>query len=156
MINDNENGMVANNNTSNENGRVENETRNSDSACEISEGKNENRETEDSNSNSENAGGTPLTNDEIRRLMNHSEFNINSGFNSEALNKLMNQPSPDTKALLDRVSNIIEIQDGNIQRAYTKIGNLENQITALRVISKFNSIIAIASIIVAIVAIILG
>ena len=154
MINDNENGMVANNNTSNENGHVENETRNSDSACEISEGKNENRETEDSNRDSENSGRSTLTNDEIRNLMSHGGFN--SGINPEALNKLMNQPSPDTKALLDRVSNIIEIQDGNIQRAYNKIGNLENQITALKVVSKFNSIIAIASIIVAIVAIILG
>lgn len=102
----------------------------------------------------ENEGGAPLTNDEIRKLMSNGGFN--NGINPEALNKLMNQPSPDTKALLDRVSNIIEIQDGNIQRAYTKIGNLENQITALKVVSKFNSIIAIASIIVAIVAIILG
>ena len=154
MMNDKENGMVANNDTSNENGFVENETRNSDSTSEANKGKNENRETEDSNSDSENSGGSTLTNDEIRNLMSHGGFN--SGINPEALNKLMNQPSPDTKALLDRVSNIIEIQDGNIQRAYNKIGNLENQITALKVVSKFNSIIAIASIIVAIVAIILG
>ena len=153
-MNDKENGMVANNDTSNENRLVENETRNSDSTSEANKGKNENRETEDSNSNSENSGGSTLTNDEIRNLMSHGGFN--SGINPEALNKLMNQPSPDTKALLDRVSNIIEIQDGNIQRAYNKIGNLENQITALKVVSKFNSIIAIASIIVAIVAIILG
>ena len=153
-MNDKENGMVANNDTSNENGLVENETRNSDSTFEANKGKNENRETENSNSDSENSGGSTLTNDEIRNLMSHGGFN--SGINPEALNKLMNQPSPDTKALLDRVSNIIEIQDGNIQRAYNKIGNLENQITALKVVSKFNSIIAIASIIVAIVAIILG
>ena len=153
-MNDKENGMVANNDTSNENRLVENETRNSDSTSEANKGKNENRETEDSNSNSENSGGSTLTNDEIRNLMSHGGFN--SGINPEALNKLMNQPSPDTKALLDRISNIIEIQDGNIQRAYNKIGNLENQITALKVVSKFNSIIAIASIIVAIVAIILG
>ena len=154
MMNDKENGMVANNDTSNENRLVENETRNSDSTSEANKGKNENRETEDSNSNSENSGGSTLTNDEIRNLMSHGGFN--SGINPVALNKLMNQPSPDTKALLDRVSNIIEIQDGNIQRAYNKIGNLENQITALKVVSKFNSIIAIASIIVAIVSIILG
>ena len=153
-MNDKENSMVANNDTSNENGFVENETRNSDSTSEANKGKNENRETEDSNRDSENSGGSTLTNDEIRNLMSHGGFN--SGINPEALNKLMNQPSPDTKALLDRVSNIIEIQDGNIQRAYNKIGNLENQITALKVVSKFNSIIAIASIIVAIVAIILG
>lgn len=152
-MNDKENGMVANNDTSNENRLVENETRNSDSTSEANKGKNENRETEDSNRDSENSGGSTLTNDEIRNLMSHGGFN--SGINPEALNKLMNQPSPDTKALLDRVSNIIEIQDGNIQRAYNKIGNLENQITALKVVSKFNSIIAIASIIVAIVAIIL-
>lgn len=130
-----ENNMVTNNDTTNENGFAENEIRSSDST-------------------SENEEGTLLTNDEIRNLMSHGGFN--NGINPEALNKLMNQPSPDTKALLDRVSNIIEIQDGNIQRAYTKIGNLENQITALKVVSKFNSIIAIASIIVAIVAIILG
>lgn len=154
MMNDNENGMVVNNDTSNENELVENETRNSDFTSEDNEAKNENKETEDSNSTSENEGGAPLTNDEIRKLMSNGGFN--NGMNPEALNKLMNQPSPDTKALLDRVSNIIEIQDGNIQRAYTKIGNLENQITALKVVSKFNSIIAIASIIVAIVAIILG
>ena len=153
-MNDKENGMVDNNDTSNENGLVENETRNSDSTSEANKGKNENRETENSNSDSENSGGSTLTNDEIRNLMSHGGFN--SGINPEALNKLMNQPSPDTKALLDRISNIIEIQDGNIQRAYNKIGNLENQITALKVVSKFNSIIAIASIIVAIVAIILG
>ena len=153
-MNDKENGMVVNNDTSNENRLVENETRNSDSTSEANKGKNENRETEDSNSDSENSGGSTLTNDEIRNLMSHGGFN--SGINPEALNKLMNQPSPDTKALLDRISNIIEIQDGNIQRAYNKIGNLENQITALKVVSKFNSIIAIASIIVAIVAIILG
>ena len=153
-MNDKENGMVANNDTSNENRFVENETRNSDSTSEANKGKNENRETEDSNRDSENSGGSTLTNDEIRNLMSHGGFN--SGINPEALNKLMNQPSPDTKALLDRVSNIIEIQDGNIQRAYNKIGNLENQITALKVVSKFNSIIAITSIIVAIVAIILG
>lgn len=153
-MNDKENGMVANNDISNENRLVENETRNSDSTSEANKGKNENRETEDSNRDSENSGGSTLTNDEIRNLMSHGGFN--SGINPEALNKLMNQPSPDTKALLDRVSNIIEIQDGNIQRAYNKIGNLENQITALKVVSKFNSIIAIASIIVAIVAIILG
>ena len=154
MMNDKENGMVANNDTSNENGLVENETRNSDSTSEANKGKNENRETENSNRDSENSGGSTLTNDEIRNLMSHGGFN--SGINPEALNKLMSQPSPDTKALLDRVSNIIEIQDGNIQRAYNKIGNLENQITALKVVSKFNSIIAISSIIVAIVAIILG
>ncbi len=153
-MNDKENGMVVNNDTSNENRLVENETRNSDSTSEANKGKNENRETENSNSDSENSGGSTLTNDEIRNLMSHGGFN--SGINPEALNKLMNQPSPDTKALLDRVSNIIEIQDGNIQRAYNKIGNLENQITALKVVSKFNSIIAIASIIVAIIAIILG
>lgn len=153
-MNDNENGMVVNNDTSNENRLVENETRNSDSTSEANKGKNENKETEDSNIDSENSGGSTLTNDEIRNLMSHGGFN--SGINPEALNKLMNQPSPDTKALLDRVSNIIEIQDGNIQRAYNKIGNLENQITALKVVSKFNSIIAIASIVVAIVAIILG
>lgn len=130
-----ENNMTTNNDTTNENGFVENEIRSSDST-------------------SENEERTILTNDEIRNLMSHGGFN--NGINPEALNKLMNQPSPDTKALLDRVSNIIEIQDGNIQRAYNKISNLENQITALKVVSKFNSIIAIASIIVAIVAIILS
>lgn len=130
-----ENNMTTNNDTTNENGFVENEIRSSDST-------------------SENEERTLLTNDEIRNLMSHGGFN--NGINPEALNKLISQPSPDTKALLDRVSNIIEIQDGNIQRAYNKISNLENQITALKVVSKLNSIIAIASIIVAIVAIILS
>lgn len=130
MMNDNENNMVTNNDTANEN--------------------------ETGNSDSENSGGAPLTNDEIREFMKHGGGGFNNGMNPEALERLMNQPGPDTKALLDRVSNIIEIQDGNIQRAYNKIGNLENQITALKAVSKFNSTIAIASIIVAIVAIILG
>lgn len=98
--------------------------------------------------------GTKLTDEELKQLIHNGGFN--NGCNMEALEKLMNQPGPDTKALLERVSNVIEIQDGNIQRAYGRIGNLENQITALKVVSKFNSIIAIASIIVAIVAIILG
>ena len=43
MMNDKENGMVANNDTSNENRLVENETRNSDSTSEANKGKNENR-----------------------------------------------------------------------------------------------------------------
>ena len=153
MMNE-ENNMVDNNNTTNENGFAENEIRSSDSISEVNKDHDEEENAGTSDSTSENEGGVSLTNDEIRNLMSHGGFN--SGINPEALNKLMNQPSPDTKALLDRVSNIIEIQDGNIQRAYTKIGNLENQITALKVVSKFNSIIAIASIIVAIVAIILG
>ena len=101
-----------------------------------------------------NQNDTKLTDEELKQIIHNGGFN--NGLNMEAFEKLMNQPGPDTKALLDRVSNIIEIQDGNIQRAYTKIGNLENQITALKVASKFNNIIAVASIIVAIVAIILG
>lgn len=101
-----------------------------------------------------NQNDTKLTDKELKQIIHNGGFN--NGLNMKAFEKLMNQPGPDTKALLDRVSNIIEIQDGNIQRAYTKIGNLENQITALKVASKFNNIIAVASIIVAIVAIILG
>ena len=148
------NNMVANNDTTNENGFVENEDRNSDSASEVDEGKNENGNTETSNSNPEDAGGAPLTNDEIRELMKHSG-GFNNGMNPEALERLMNQPGPDTKALLERISDVLKIQDENIGKAFTKINNLELKVTALSITNKFTTIIAIASIIVAIVAIIL-
>lgn len=149
-----ENNMVANNDTTNENGFVENEARNSDSTSEVDEGKNENGNTETSNSNPEDAGGAPLTNDEIRELMKHSG-GFNNGMNPEALERLMNQPGPDTKALLERISDVLKIQDENIGKAFTKINNLELKVTALSITNKFTTIIAIASIIVAIVAIIL-
>lgn len=148
------NNMVANNDTTNENGFVENEDRNSDSASEVDEGKNENGNTETSNSNPEDAGGAPLTNDEIRELMKHSG-GFNNGMNPEALNRLMNQPGPDTKALLERISDVLKIQDENIGKAFTKINDLELKVSSLMVTNKFTTIIAIASIIVAIVAIIL-
>ena len=153
MMNE-ENNMVANNDTTNENGFVENEDRNSDSASEVDEGKNENGNTETSNSNPEDAGGAPLTNDEIRELMKHGG-GFNNGMNPEALERLMNQPGPDTKALLERISDVLKIQDENIGKAFTKINNLELKVTALSITNKFTTIIAIASIIVAIVAIIL-
>lgn len=153
MMNE-KNNMVANNDTTNENGFVENEDRNSDSASEVDEGKNENGNTETSNSNPEDAGGAPLTNDEIRELMKHSG-GFNNGMNPEALERLMNQPGPDTKALLERISDVLKIQDENIGKAFTKINNLELKVTALSITNKFTTIIAIASIIVAIVAIIL-
>lgn len=149
-----ENNMVANNDTTNENGFVENETRNSDSTSEVDEGKNENGNTETSNSNPEDAGGAPLTNDEIRELMKHGS-GFNNGMNPEALNRLMNQPGPDTKALLERISDVLKIQDENIGKAFTKINDLELKVTALSITNRFTTIIAIASIIVAIVAIIL-
>ena len=75
--------------------------------------------------------------------------------NPEALERLMNQPGPDTKALLERVSGVLEIQDGNIGKAFTKINDLELKVTALTATTKFTTIIAIAAIIVAIIAIIL-
>lgn len=153
MMNE-KNNMVANNDTTNENGFVENEDRNSDSASEVDEGKNENGNTETSNSNPEDAGGAPLTNDEIRELMKHSG-GFNNGMNPEALNRLMNQPGPDTKALLERISDVLKIQDENIGKAFTKINDLELKVSSLMVTNKFTTIIAIASIIVAIVAIIL-
>lgn len=153
MMNE-ENNMVANNDTTNENGFVENETRNSDSTSEVDEGKNENGNTETSNSNPEDAGGAPLTNDEIRELMKHGS-GFNNGMNPEALNRLMNQPGPDTKALLERISDVLKIQDENIGKAFTKINDLELKVTALSITNRFTTIIAIASIIVAIVAIIL-
>lgn len=153
MMNE-ENNMVANNDTTNENGFVENEARNSDSTSEVDEGKNENGNTETSNSNPEDAGGAPLTNDEIRELMKHSG-GFNNGMNPEALNRLMNQPGPDTKALLERISDVLKIQDENIGKAFTKINDLELKVSSLMVTNKFTTIIAIASIIVAIVAIIL-
>lgn len=153
MMNE-ENNMVANNDTTNENGFVENETGNSNPESEVNKEQNENGNTEASNSNSEEAGGAPLTNDEIRELMKHSG-GFNNGMNPEALNRLMNQPGPDTKALLERISDILKIQDENIGKTFTKINDLELKVASLMVTNKFTNIIAIASIIVAIVAIIL-
>lgn len=149
-----ENNMVANNDTTNENGFVENETGNSSPESEINKEQNENGNTEASNSNSEEAGGAPLMNDEIRKLMKHSG-GFNNGMNPEALERLMNQPGPDTKALLERISDVLKIQDENIGKAFTKINDLELKVSSLMVTNKFTTIIAIASIIVAIVAIIL-
>ena len=133
MMNE-ENNMVANNDTT--------------------EVKNENENTGTSDSNSEEAGGAPLTNDEIRELMRHGG-GFNNGINPEALERLMNQPGPDTKALLERISGVLEIQDGNIGKAFAKINDLELKVTALSIANRFTTIIAIASIIVAIVAIIM-
>ena len=153
MMNE-ENNMVANNDTTNESGFVENETRASDSTNDTTEVKNENGNTETSDSNSEETGGAPLTNDEIRELMRHGG-GFNNGINPEALERLMNQPGPDTKALLERISGVLEIQDGNIGKAFAKINNLELKVTSLSITNRFTTIIAIASIIVAIVAIIM-
>ena len=153
MMNE-ENNMVANNDTTNESGFVENESRNSDSTNETTDVKNENGNTKTSNNNSEEAGGAPLTNDEIRELMKHGS-GFNNGMNPEALERFMNQPGPDTKALLERISNVLSIQDENIGKAFAKINDLELKIASLMVTNKFTNIIAIASIIVAIVAIIL-
>ena len=153
MMNE-ENNMVANNDTTNENGFMEKEIRNSDSTSEVDEGKNENGNTETSDSNSEETDGAPLTNDEIRELMRHGG-GFNNGMNPEALERLMNQPGPDTKALLERISGVLEIQDGNIGKAFAKINDLELKVTSLSITNRFTTIIAIASIIVAIVAIIM-
>lgn len=153
MMNE-ENNMVANNYTTNENGFMENEIRNSDSTSEVDEGKNENGNTGTSDSNSEEKGGAPLTNDEIRELMKHGG-GFNNGMNPEVLERLMNQPGPDTKALLERISGVLEIQDGNIGKAFAKINDLELKVTSLSITNRFTTIIAIASIIVAIVAIIM-
>lgn len=153
MMNE-ENNMVANNDTTNENGFVENETGNSNPESEVNKGKNENGNTGTSDSNSEETGGAPLTNDEIRELMRHGG-RFNNGMNPEALERLMNQPGPDTKALLERISGVLEIQDGNIGKAFSKINDLELKVTSLSITNRFTTIIAIASIIVAIVAIIM-
>lgn len=153
MMNE-ENNIVANNYTTNENGFMENEIRNSDSTSEVDERKNENGNTGTSDSNSEETGGAPLTNDEIRELMRHGG-GFNNGMNPEALERLMNQPGPDTKALLERISGVLEIQDGNIGKAFAKINDLELKVSSLMVTNKFTTTIAIASIIVAIVAIIM-
>ena len=152
MMNE-ENNMVANNYTTNENGFMENEVKNNDTESEVDEGKNENGNTGTSDSNSEETGGAPLTNDEIRELMKHGGFN--NGINPEALERLMNQPGPDTKALLERISGVLEIQDGNIGKAFAKINDLELKVTSLSITNRFTTTIAIASIIVAIVAIIM-
>lgn len=155
MMNDNENGMVVNNDTTNENGFVENETGTSSPEYEVNKEQNENENTGTSDSNSEEeTGGAPLTNDEIRELMKHGG-GFNNGMNPEALERLMNQPGPDTKALLERISDVLKIQDENIGKAFTKINDLELKVTALSITNRFTTIIAIASIIVAIVAIIL-
>ena len=153
MMNE-ENNMVANNYTTNENGFMENEVKNSDTESEVDEGKNENGNTGTSDSNSEETGGAPLTNDEIRELMKHGG-GFNNGINPEALERLMNQPGPDTKALLERISDVLKIQDENIGKAFAKINDLELKVSSLMVTNKFTTIIAIASIIVAIVAIIM-
>ena len=153
MMNE-ENNMVANNDTTNESGFVENETRASDSTNDTTEVKNENGNTETSDSNSEETGGAPLTNDEIRELMRHGG-GFNNGINPEALERLMNQPGPDTKALLERISGVLEIQDGNSGKAFAKINDLELKVTSLSITNRFTTTIAIASIIVAIVAIII-
>ena len=153
MMNE-ENNMVANNYTTNENGFMENEVKNSDTESEVDEGKNENGNTGTSDNNSEETGGAPLTNDEIRELMKHGG-GFNNGMNPEALERLMNQPGPDTKALLERISGVLEIQDGNIGKAFAKINDLELKVTSLSITNSFTTIIAIASIIVAIVAIIM-
>ena len=153
MMNE-ENNMVANNDTTNENGFMENEVKNSDTESEVDEGKNKNGNTGTSDSNSEETGGAPLTNDEIRELMRHGG-GFNNGMNPEALERLMNQPGPDTKALLERISGVLEIQDGNIGKAFAKINDLELKVTSLSITNRFTTIIAIASIIVAIVAIIM-
>ena len=149
-----ENNMGANNYTTNENGFMENEVKNSDTESEVDEGKNENGNTGTSDSNSEETGGAPLTNDEIRELMRHGG-GFNNGMNPEALERLMNQPGPDTKALLERISGVLEIQDGNIGKAFAKINDLELKVTSLSITNRFTTIIAIASIIVAIIAIII-
>lgn len=154
MMNE-ESNMVVNNGTTTESGSVENETRNSDSTNETTDVKNENGNTKTSNNNSEEAGGAPLTNDEIRELMKHGGGGFNNGMNPEDLERLLNQPGPDTKALLERISNVLSIQDENIGKAFTKINDLELKVASLMVTNKFTNIIAIASIIVAIVAIIL-
>lgn len=153
MMNE-ENNMVANNDTTNENGFMENEVKNSDTESEVDEGKNENGNTGTSDSNSEETGGAPLTNDEIRELMRHGG-GFNNGMNPEALERLMNQPGPDTKALLERISGVLEIQDGNIGKAFAKINDLELKVTSLSITNRFTTTIAIASIIVAIIAIIM-
>ena len=153
MMNE-ENNMVANNDTTNESGFVENETRASNSTNDTTEVKNENGNTGTSDSNSEETGGAPLTNDEIRELMRHGG-GFNNGMNPEALERLMNQPGPDTKALLERISDVLKIQDGNIGKAFAKINDLELKVTSLSITNRFTTIIAIASIIVAIVAIIM-
>ena len=149
MMNE-ENNMVANNYTTNENGFMENEVKNNDTESEVDEGKNENGNTETSDSNSEETGGAPLTNDEIRELMRHGG-GFNNGMNPEALERLMNQPGPDTKALLERISGVLEIQDGNIGKAFAKINDLELKVTSLSITNRFTTTIYIDSIIVVIV-----
>ena len=150
-----ENNMVVNNDTSIETGHNDELSTNSIPESEVANENNGETIPDTTNQDSkENDGGAPLTNDEIRELMKHGG-GFNNGMNPEALERLMNQPGPDTKALLERVSDVLNIHDGNIGKAFNKINDLELKVTALAATNKFTTIIAIAAIIVAIIAIIL-
>ena len=150
-----ENNMVVNGDTSVETGHSSELPTDGTPATEVTNENNGETVSDTANQNSqENDGGAPLTNDEIRELMKHGG-GFNNGMNPEALERLMNQPGPDTKALLERVSDVLNIHDGNIGKAFNKINDLELKVTALTATNKFTTIIAIASIIIAIIAIIL-
>lgn len=154
-MNDNENGMAVNGNTSTETGHIDELSTNSTPEVEdTNENSGESVSDSTDQGSKETDGGAPLTNDEIRELMKHGN-GFGNGMNPEALERLMNQPGPDTKALLERISGVLEIQDGNIGKAFTKINDLELKVTALTATNKFTTIIAITAIIVAIIAIIL-
>ena len=69
----------------------------------------------------------PISNAELREMLKHSS-SFGEGMNPEALERLMNQPGPDTKALLERMSQVMSIQDENIGKAFTKINEVEKRV----------------------------
>ena len=69
----------------------------------------------------------PISNAELREMLKHSS-GFGEGMNPEALERLMNQPGHDTKALLERMSQVMSIQDENIGKAFTKINGVEKRV----------------------------
>lgn len=69
----------------------------------------------------------PISNAELREMLKHSN-GFGEGMNPEALERLMNQPGPDTKALLERMSQVMSIQDENIGKAFTRINEVEKRV----------------------------
>lgn len=78
-------------------------------------------------SNRSDDPNVPISNAELREMLKHSS-GFGGGMNPEALERLMNQPGPDTKALLERMSQVMSIQDENIGKAFAKISEIEKRV----------------------------
>lgn len=76
----------------------------------------------------------------------------NNGVNMDAITSLFNQ-SADMKPMLQDLNKILEIQDGNIQRAYQKIDELEKYITLVHSKFTFIMITSLAAIVISVLAI---